>query len=160
MKSRSWIIDLAGLVTIVGTIIGASWVSQSITNARIDGLERSLNARIDGLENSTTASIDGLEKSTTARIDGLEKSLNARIDGLEKSTTARIDGLESSTTASIDGLEKRMGVMEGSLEDLRDDIRELWAALYRVITNQGAQLGSGLEGGDTAFAPPPERSEE
>ena len=138
MKSRSWIIDLAGLVTIVGTIIGASWVSQSITNARIDGLERSLNARIDGLEKSTTA----------------------RIDGLEKSTTASIDGLENSTTASIDGLEKRMGVMEGSLEDLRDDIRELWAALYRVITNQVAQLGSGLEGGDTAFAPPPERSEE
>ena len=127
MKNRSWIIDLAGLVTIVGTIIGASWVSQSITNARIDGLER---------------------------------SLNARIDGLEKSTTARIDGLENSMIASIDGLEKRMGVMEGSLEDLRDDIRELWAALYRVITNHVAQLGSGLEGGDTAFAPPPERSEE
>lgn len=116
MKSRSWIIDLAGLVTIVGTIIGASWVSQSITNARIDGLEKSLNA-----------SIDGLEKSTNTRIDGLEK---------------------------------RMGVMEGSLEDLRDDIRELWAALYRVITNQVAQLGSGLEDGDTVFAPPPERSEE
>ena len=149
MKSRSWIIDLAGLVTIVGTIIGASWVSQSITNARIDGLERSLNARIDGLE-----------KSTTARIDGLENSTTASIDGLENSTTASIDGLEKSTTASIDGLEKRMGVMEGSLEELRDDIRELWAALYRVITNQVAQLGSGLEGGDTAFAPPPERSEE
>ena len=138
MKSRSWIIDLAGLVTIVGTIIGASWVSQSITNARIDGLENSLNARIDGLEKSTTASIDGLEKSTTARIDGLETTLDARIGGLET----------------------RMGVMEGSLEDLRDDIRELWAALYRVITNQVAQLGSGLEGGDSTFAPPPERSEE
>lgn len=138
MKSRSWIIDLAGLVTIVGTIIGASWVSQSITNARIDGLEKSLNASIDGLENSTTASIDGLEKSLNARINGLENSTNTRIDGLEK----------------------RMGVMEGSLEDLRDDIRELWAALYRVITNQVAQLGSGLEGGDTVFAPPPERSEE
>ena len=138
MKSRSWIIDLAGLVTIVGTIIGASWVSQSITNARIDGLEKSLNARIDGLEKSTTASIDGLEKSTNARIDGLETTLDARIGGLEK----------------------RVGVMEGSLEDLRDDIRELWAALYRVVTNQVAQLGSGLEGSDSVFAPPPERSEE
>ena len=160
MKSRSWIIDLAGLVTIVGTIIGASWVSQSITNARIDGLENSLNARIDGLEKSTTASIDGLEKSTTASIDGLQKSTNARIDGLQKSTNARIDGLETTLDARIGGLEKRVGVMEGSLEDLRDDIRELSAALYRVITNQVAQLGSGLEGGDSAFAPPPERSEE
>ena len=123
MNNRSWIVDLAGLVTIVGTIIGANWVSNNIMSARIDALE--------------------------IRIDGLEKSMNARIDGLEGTMDVRIGGLD-----------KRIGVMESSLSDLRDDIRELWAALYRVIANQVAQLGNGLEGGDTVIPPPPERGEE
>ena len=134
MNNRSWIVDLAGLVTIVGTIIGANWVSNNIMSARIDALE--------------------------IRIDGLEKSMNARIDGLEGTMNARIDGLEGTMDVRIGGLDKRIGVMESSLSDLRDDIRELWAALYRVIANQVAQLGNGLEGGDTVIPPPPERGEE
>jgi hypothetical protein len=69
--------------------------------------------------------IENVKTSLTSRIDGLEATLGGRIDGL----TGRMDGLEA-RMFSQEKLQRetnrRLSRVEGTLEAVENDIKELY----------------------------------
>jgi len=89
-------------------------LSQKVTEAKMDGLKKSVEDKMEGLKKDMEAKMDGLKKSVEYKLDGLKKYMEAKMNVVE---------------AKTDGLEVKM---EGKMDDLKTDLTKL---LQEMFTN-------------------------
>jgi len=77
-------------------------------DGRIEKLDKKLSGRIEGLDNKLSSRIEGLDKRLSSRIEGLDKKLSGRIEGLDKKLSNRIDTLDNKLDKGIEKLDKKI----------------------------------------------------
>jgi len=83
-------------------------------------------------QNVTEAKMDGLNKDVEAKMDILKKGVEAKMDGLNKGIEAKMNDAE----AKMDGAEAKMDDLNKGMEDKMEDLKTyLTNFLQEIFTN-------------------------